>query len=124
DCGASFATTPSCFVRAADSPALKSLMRQAMAIERDDVVVTVPVAVAWLRDGPVDQLAAVLERIPHPKAVILGGQRDPLSNVKNGPRNLRRLVRDIAEISVWRTDLAAFDTLVHGGLGGSIGAGG
>jgi hypothetical protein len=47
-CGAAAATTPSRYVQAGDSAAFKALVRQARVIERDDVIVTVPVALPWL----------------------------------------------------------------------------
>ena len=50
DCGASVAMTPTRYVHAGDADALKGVMRAAQAIERDDVVVTLPIAISWLRD--------------------------------------------------------------------------
>ena len=45
---AAAAITPSRYIQAGDSAAFKALVRQAQAIERDDVIVVVPVALPWL----------------------------------------------------------------------------
>jgi hypothetical protein len=124
DCGASIAMTPTRYVHAGDAEALKGVMRAAQAIKRDDVVVTVPVDTSWLRDESLRQLTAVLQRIQHPKALILGGQFNPLEKFASAPKNLRFLAEEIPDLGLWRTDLAAFDCIAYGGLFAAIGAGG
>jgi hypothetical protein len=124
DCGADVVLTPTRYVHAGDAAALKGVMSAARAIERDDVIVTVPVAVSWLRDESLPQLMEVLKRIPHPKALILGGQFNPLDAFAAAPKNLRQLFMELPDLGLWRTDLAAFDCMAHGGLFGAIGAGG
>jgi hypothetical protein len=124
DCGADVAVTPTRYVRPGDADALKAVMRAAQAIERSDVIVTVPVAITWLRDESLRQLMAVLKLIPHPKALILGGQYDPLDAFASAPKNLRSLAQEVADLGLWRTDLAAFDCIAYGGLVAAIGAGG
>jgi hypothetical protein len=124
DCEADVALTPTRYVHAGDALALKGVMRAAQAIERTDVIVTVPVAVSWLRDESLPQLMEVLKRIPHPKALILGGQFNPLDAFAAAPRNLRQLFKELPDLGLWRTDLAAFDCMAYGGLFGAIGAGG
>jgi hypothetical protein len=124
DCGADVALTPTRYVHADDADALKGVMRAAQAIERNDVIVTVPVAITWLRDEYLPQLIEILRRIPHPKALILGGQYNPLDAFAAAPKNLRRLVKELRDVGLWRTDLAAFDCMAYGGLFGAIGAGG
>jgi hypothetical protein len=123
DCGANIAMTPTRYVHAGEADALKAVMREAQAIERNDVVVAIPVAVAWLRDEFLLQLAAALQRIRQPKALILGGQYDPMDTA-NAPKNLRFLVEKVPKLGLWRTDLAAFDCPAYGGLFAAIGAGG
>jgi hypothetical protein len=123
DCGADVAMTPTRYVHAGDADALKGVMRAAQAIKRSDVIVTMPVAITWLRDESLQQLRAVLKRIPQPKALILGGQYDPL-DMRNTPKNLRCLAQEVADLGLWRTDLAAFDCIAYGGLFAAIGAGG
>src|ERR1700722_18107004 len=124
-CHATAAVTPSCYVQAGDSAAFKALGRQACQIERDDVIVAVPVALPWLTKSQyLPQLIAGLQRIPHPKAVMFGAQKNPFDVVAAIP-NFRRLLTETTNVGLWRADvLAAFDCLAHGGAFAVIGAGG
>jgi hypothetical protein len=75
ECHAAAAITPSRYVQAGDSAAFKGLVRHAQAIERDDVIVAVPVAISWLKEEQyLPQLIAGLNRIPQPKALMFGEQ--------------------------------------------------
>ena len=47
-CHAAVAMTPSLYIQAGDSAAFKALVRHAQAIERDDVIVVIAVALPWL----------------------------------------------------------------------------
>jgi len=127
-CHAAVAITPSRYVQAGDSAAFKALVRQAQVIERDDVIVAVPVALPWLtQEQYLPQLVAGLQRIPHPKAVMFGHQKNqnnPFDAAAAIP-NFRRLLAETAGVGLWRADLlAAFDCLAHGGAFAAIGAGG
>ncbi|GAA4242448.1 hypothetical protein GCM10022254_75480 [Actinomadura meridiana] len=125
--GADLAIAPTRYVQAGDSDALKAIMRTAAELERDDVLIPLPVAVTWLMNDQRRQLAAVIRRIPHPVALILGGQRDPLRHFTDAPQNLRAVLADLHEVGpvgLWRTDLAGFDALAHGAAFAGIGAGG
>jgi len=125
DCGAAVAIIPARYVQAGDSPAFKALVRQAQAIERDDVIAAVPVAIAWLREQQyLTQFIAGLNRIPHPKALMFGDQKNPFDTV-SAIVNFRRLLAETTDVGLWRADvLAAFDCLAHGGTFAAIGAGG
>lgn len=125
--GADLAITPTRYVRAGDSDALKAIMHAASRLDREDVVVPLPVAVSWLMKDQLRQLAAVISRIPHPVALILGGQFDPLRKFNDAPGNLRAVLADlraVGTVGLWRTDLAGFDALAHGAAFAGIGAGG
>jgi hypothetical protein len=124
-CHAAAAMTPSRYVQAGDSAALKALVHHAQAIERDDVIVAVPVALSWLtKDQYLPQLIAGLKRIPHPKAVMFGAQKNPFDVAAATP-NFRRLLAETTNVGLWRADVpAAFDCLAHGGMFAAIGAGG
>lgn len=124
-CRAAAAITPSRYVQAGDSAALKALVCQARAIERDDVIVAVPVALAWLTQQQyLRQLIAGLQRIPHPKAVMFGAQKNPFDTAAAVP-NFRRLLAETTGVGLWRADVpAAFDCIAHGGAFAAIGAGG
>jgi hypothetical protein len=124
DRGATVALTPTRYVPAGASDALKAIMTTAQALDRDDVIVLVPVSIAWLRQESRSQLTSVLQRIPHPVALIFGGQYDPLRKFNAAPSNLRDLLQEVPGIGLWRTDLAGFDAMAHGGSFAAIGAGG
>jgi len=124
-CHAIAAITPSRYIQAGHSAAFKALVRQAQAIERDDVIVTVPVALPWLtKQQYLPQLIAGLQRIRHPKALMFGAQKNPF-DVAGAIPNFRRLLAETTNVGLWRADvLAAFDCLAHGGAFAAIGAGG
>jgi hypothetical protein len=124
-CHATAAITPSRYIQAGDSAAFKALVRQARAINRDDVIVAVPVALPWLtKQQYLPQLIAGLQRIPHPKAIMFGAQKNPFDVAAAIP-NFRRLLAETTNVGLWRADVpAAFDCLAHGGAFAAIGAGG
>lgn len=124
DRGATFAVTPTRYVKAADAASLKAIMKQVNTLARDDVIVTLPVSIGWLRPEHRDQLIAVIRAIDHPVALVLGGQYDPLTQFAAAPQHLRGLLADVPGTGLWRTDLAGFDALAHGGGFAAIGAGG
>lgn len=123
-CGTAVVLTPTGYLRAGDSDALKAAAAAAAALDHDDVVFSVPIDVAWLAEDHIDLLIAVLERLPLPKAVFIGGQFDPLKRHRGAVANLRRLVAEGGHVAVLRTDLTAFDVLSHGAFAASIGTGG
>lgn len=123
-CGATVALTPTGYLRAGDSTALKAAADVVAALGRDDVLFSVPIDIAWLGNDHIGQLIAVLARLKAPKAVFLGGQFDPLDRYKAAVANLRRLVAEAGHVAVLRTDLTGFDVLCHGAFATSIGTGG
>lgn len=120
--GADAALTPTGYIPAASSKALKAIMRAAERIERDDTVVVLPIDIAWLNAEHIKQLIAACNKIRHPKAVILTGQFDPLEAFGQAPANLRRLVSEADQVALLRTDLAALDAMAHGALFAGVGA--
>ncbi|HEY8474098.1 MAG TPA: hypothetical protein VIL37_15885 [Natronosporangium sp.] len=124
-CGAAAAITPTCYVQEGDLAALNALADAAAAIDRDDVIVAVPVALPWLTEQRyLSRLIACLQRIPHPKAVMFGAQWNPF-NYASAHANFRRLLAETTNVGLWRADvLAAFDCMAYGGAFAVIGAGG
>ncbi|MFF5211072.1 hypothetical protein [Streptosporangium sp. NPDC000396] len=120
--GADAALTPTGYIPAAASKTLKAVMRAAEQIEREDVVVVLPIDIAWINPEHITQLIAVCKRIRQPKAVILIRQFDPMAAFKQTAENLRRLVSEAEQAALLRTDLAALDAMVHGALFAGIGA--
>lgn len=123
-CGAAVALTPTGYLRAGDSDALKAAVAATVDLGRDDVMFSVPIDVAWLTGDHIDVLIAVLRRLQLPKAVFLGGQFDPMKKYKDAVANLRRLVAEAGHVAVLRTDLTGFDAITHGAFAASIGTGG
>lgn len=124
DRGATFAITPTRYVRAGDPASLKAVLRETETLRRDDVIVTLPLSVGWLRAEARSLLVAVIRAIEHPVALILGGQYDPLKQFTAAPQNLRELLAEVPGAGLWRTDLAGFDALAHGAGFAAVGAGG
>lgn len=122
--GADVALTPTRFLEPGDRDVLKSAAKIAAGLGRDDTIFSVPISIAWLNATYIDQLIAVLARVPLPKGIFLGSQLDPLDNVKEAVANLRRLCTEAGHVAVLRTDFAAFDVAAHGGFAASIGTGG
>ncbi|MCX4856619.1 hypothetical protein [Streptomyces canus] len=120
--GVSAALTPTGYIPPGASKALKAVMEQSKHIERADTIVHLPINTAWLTDEYVSQLIAVCERIPHPKALTLFRQFDPMKQAKEVPANLRRVVSERPDVALLRSDLAALDALAHGALFSGIGA--
>jgi hypothetical protein len=119
--GASAALTPTGYIPPAASKTLKAVIREARRIERADTVVTLPVDITWLSNERVDQLIAASKRIEQPKALIMVSQFDPLEHLKIYPANLRRLISEVGDMMLLRTDLAALDAMAHGALCAGIG---
>lgn len=119
--GASAAMTPTGYIPPANSRALKAVMRAANQIERADTVVSLPIDVTWLSRDNIAQLIAVCGKIEHPIAVILFRQFDPLEHAKDVPANLRRLMSEVKDIALLRTDLAGIDAMAHGALCAGVG---
>lgn len=124
DAGACIALTPTGYLRAGDSDALRAAIRGAEQLDRDDLVLSLPLDVAWFTEEHISHLVAVLARLQLPKAVFLGGQFDPMKRYKDAVANLRRLIAEAGDIAVLRTDFTGFDALSHGAFATSIGSGG
>lgn len=124
DWGACVALTPTGYLRAGDSDALRAAVRSAARIDRDDVVFSVPLDVAWFTNEFIAHLVAVLSGLKLPKAVLLGGQFDPMERYREAVANLRRLVAEAGDVAVLRTDLTGFDAMSHGAFAAAIGTGG
>jgi hypothetical protein len=124
DRGATAALTPTGYLRAGDSDALKSAANAVAALGRHDVMLSAPIDIAWLTEDHIGLLIAVLARLTTPKAVYLGGQFDPLERYQAAVANLRRLVAEAGHVAVLRTDLTGIDVLTHGAFAASIGTGG
>ncbi|MGC4938253.1 hypothetical protein [Kribbella sp. DT2] len=124
DAGATAALTPTGYLFAGDTDALKAAINGVSALGRSDTILSLPLDVAWFNGDHIESLLAILSRFEGAKAVFLGGQFDPMQRYKAAVTNLRRLVSEAGHIAVLRTDLTAFDVMSHGAFAASIGTGG
>jgi hypothetical protein len=124
--GAVAALTPTGYLHAGDTKALKAAIRQVAQLDRQDVILTLPLDAAWLTGDHIDTLIAVLARLDVPKAVLLASQFDPMTryNTIRTVKNLRRLLAEAGHVAPLRTDTTGFDALAHGAFTTSIGTGG
>ena len=117
--------TPTAYVEAGEPAALKAVRGAAIELHRTDVVVVVALDVTWLRDDKIDQLIAVLKTIPHPIAIVLGGQYNPTDAYAAVMKNLRRIYQEVGRVGPWRTDpVTALDAMAQGGMFAGIGSSG
>ncbi|WP_052432872.1 hypothetical protein [Streptacidiphilus carbonis] len=114
EAGTTAAVTPTGYIRAEDSGALKAAVKRVAALEDPNLVFAAPIDVMWLADESLDQLIAWLSKVPGPKAVMLGGQKDPLARGRGTVANLCRLLSEVPGTALLRTDLAALGALAHG----------
>ncbi|MHC3468635.1 hypothetical protein ACYF6T_07970 [Streptomyces sp. 7R007] len=120
---AAFAVTPTAFIRedeAGDARVLKAVIGQANRLRRTDTVVLLPCSWRWLRDGSLSHLVEQVRASRHPVALIMQHSDDPL-RARGVIEGLRLLCRSCPGLLLWRTDLAVFDALAHGAIGGAVG---
>jgi hypothetical protein len=124
--GASAALVPVGYVPAGDLPTLRAVVAKAKTIERDDVIVVLPVDGVWLtRSENLPRLIAVLNKIDYPVLIMFGGQWNEVFNSSTGVVNFRRLLSETTRVGLGAGDmLAGFDCMAHGGLCAVIGSGG
>ena len=124
--GAAAGLVPVGYVPAGDLPALRAAVDATNAVERDDVIVPLPVDGAWLtRPEHLHRLVAALNKINHPVLVAFGGQWNQVFDSNVGVANFRRLLGETARVGLGVGDmLAGFDCMAYGGLCAVIGSGG
>lgn len=121
DAGADAALTPTGYLRAGDFGAVEAAIGRAVGLRRDDVILSLPMDVGWLARGLIDKVIGLLAEVPIPKAVMLGGQFNPPQRVLDGVLGLRRLIAEVTNVALFRTDLAGLDAVAQGCLAASIG---
>ncbi|GAA4623746.1 hypothetical protein GCM10023196_021160 [Actinoallomurus vinaceus] len=121
DAGADAALTPTLYLRAGDFGALEAAAEGATGLGRDDVILSLPMDAGWLAPGLIDKVIGLLVGVPLAKAVMPGGQFNPPQRVMDGALGLRRLVTEVPNVALFRTDLAGLDAVAQGALAASIG---
>lgn len=119
--GAHVGVIPGRVIRAEDSESLAAVVERANAVDRDDVIVRIPVSHTWFLQQNVRQLNGILGRSRHPVALSPADKQDPMEN-KGVPEGLHRVI-DVHgdKIIVWKTDLAGIDALTRGALATAVG---
>ncbi|WP_380281949.1 hypothetical protein [Kitasatospora purpeofusca] len=77
-------------------------------------MLALPIDVGWLRGDSVGHLIEELGGAPGPKAVMLGGQLDPLASFPEALTGLARVLAQVPGTALLRADLAAFGALARG----------
>jgi hypothetical protein len=116
--GADFALTPT--GKIPDLATLDSVIAMANTITLPGVVVAIPVPARMVTDQYRLGLVSALARSHHPAALIVIGQFDPFAQ-EGVAKGLRLIAASGADVFLHRSDLAVFEALAYGGLGGSIG---
>lgn len=116
--GADFALTPTGLIKDLDT--LNAAVSHANAVNRSDIVLAVPIPARSLASMDRARLSVELKRSLHPVALIITGQFDPYKDVDIALW-VRAVLAEHAHVFLHRTDLAAFESLARGALGGSIG---
>lgn len=121
DAGASVAMTPTGYIQAGDRPALRAVIEETNTLQRDDVLVLLPLDHKWLVGATLKAIVAAVNRSQHPIAITLGdSSSDPMSHpgVLDGVHELAAMD---APPMFHKTDLAGFDAMAHGALAASVG---
>lgn len=122
DNGASAAILPTGFISAGDHETMTSVIETANRLDRDDVILHLPVSHKWLSTASdVTKLTAAVRRSKHPVALSMAHKADPASQrgVVEGIHAV--LAAAAANIALWHADLGALDALANGALGGAVG---
>ena len=121
--GDPIAMTPTGQIRAGDSEALKAVIDAANDLDRDDILVAVPLEANWLSKDPLtDQIVRVLDRSNHPIALTFIDGNSPLGSMKRMRAHRRVLATTTADILAYRIDLNGLDAIALGAIGAAIGA--
>ena len=119
--GAHVGVIPGRAICAEDSDSIKALFERSNALDRDDVIVRMPVSQAWLRRQNIKQFNGLLALSKHPIALSPADKRDPMEN-KGVPEGLRQVIDAHGDkIIIWKTDLAGIDAITRGALAAAVG---
>ncbi|WP_132126069.1 hypothetical protein [Actinocrispum wychmicini] len=122
--GGAAALTPTGYIPAGDTDALKAAVGQVKQLRRTDVIFVVPLDVSLLGRAFIRQTTAILADADCPVGLVLGRQYDPLAqDTARIIPNLRTLAATV-DLMPLRTDFNALDLVAHGAFAGAIGTGG
>ncbi|MFG2698279.1 hypothetical protein [Kitasatospora sp. NPDC048407] len=87
-------------------------------------MLALPIDVGWLRADLVGRLIEEVSAAPGMKAVMLGGQLDPLASFPDALAGLARVLTEVPGTALLRADLAAFGALARGAVFAAYGLSG
>ena len=120
--GAAFALSPTGYIAANDTAAFEAAAHAITEFDNPRMIFTVPLSAAWLEKESIARTVAILREVPGVKALMLGGQMDPLGKLKDRiVANLCALLAQVPDVAVLRTDIAAVGALAHGAVFTSFG---
>lgn len=120
--GATVAMLPAGFVAAEDPTTLTAVVKAANAIDREDVILHLPLSYKWF-SGPAGRakLTMAIQRSKHPVAISMAYKGDPASQ-PGVPEAIHAVLAGAASnLLLWHSDLGALDALANGALGGAVG---
>ena len=117
--GASYALSPTACIRAEDSSAFKAAANAITELNDPRVIFVAALNHTWFSNARIPQTIAILSSVPGLKAVLVSGQMDPLAN--NIVANLCRLMAEVPDVALLRTDIAAVGALANGAVFSSFG---
>lgn len=120
--GATLAMLPTGFIAAEDFSTLTAVVKAANAIDREDVILHLPLSYKWLSAPAArTKLTMAIQRSKHPVALSMAYKGDPASQpgVAEGIHVVLAGAAD--NLLLWHADLGALDALANGALGGAVG---
>jgi hypothetical protein len=121
--GVTAALTPTGYIPAADTDALKAAIEEFARLGRTDAIFLAPLDISLIGRGYFEQTAAILADFGRPVALVLGCQGNPLDHSRDIIPNLRELAGRVPLMPI-RTDFNGFDLLGQGAVCTAIGTGG
>ena len=120
--GASAAVLPTGFMPPGAHRALSAAVKTANALDRDDVVLHLPLSYKWLAAAADrTKLINAVCRSRHPVAISLAHKSDPASQA-GVVAGIHELIGAAGNrVSLWHCDLGVLDALAQGALGGAVG---
>ncbi len=121
--GSDLAITPTGQIKVGDSASLKAALVGANALDREDVLLALPLEAGWLSEPQhLKQLIAVINRSRHPVLLTFTSKANPIESTKR-LRAYRHLFAQVTvPVIAYRADLVGFDALAHGALASAIGS--
>lgn len=121
--GSALAMTPTGQIKPGDSRTLKKALRDANALDREDVLFALPLGAGWLSNPDfARQVVKVLDRSAHPVALTFTDKKNPLESRKRMRAYRRIMAETSGTVLAYRVDLFGFDAVAHGAVASAIGS--